>query len=286
MTMIASIIERYFLYGERSDDILQTEMPEIDAKLGYIDYNLKERITSEDDLKPLSKAPADSTILDIGANYGYSVTSLVSFGCKSRIISFEVIEQYAPFLEKLKAILNQEGYRFDFRVTGLSDEHTPLKFVQPVLNGKALSALTTCRVDTHLPSYIQNCTLCAERDGLQSFKLYEFFSPVTTVDSALTSTFDVPTSDIFAMKLDVEGHELSVLRGATETINRFHPIILSEGANYNSSLIALLKDNGYEFAERKDAVLSLRQSPGTEINAFFVHPSHLERYLALGILAV
>jgi len=79
--MIASIVERYFLHGERSKDVLQTEIPEVDADLGYLDYNLKEKITSEDDLKPLSMAPADSTILDIGANYGYSVTSLVLFGC-------------------------------------------------------------------------------------------------------------------------------------------------------------------------------------------------------------
>lgn len=140
-------------------------------------------------------------------------------------------------------------------------------------------------MDITLPHYIQNCICCAERDGLQSFKLYEFNSRVTTIDSALNSKFNFPVSNIFAMKLDVEGHELPVLRGASETIDRFHPIILAEGGNRHLQLIELLKERGYQFAERKDAGLALRHSPGTEINAFFVHPSHHERYRALGIFA-
>jgi hypothetical protein len=43
-----------------------------------------------------------SLVLDVGANWGYSVGSLWSTGCKSHIVSFEAIPLYKECLDAIK----------------------------------------------------------------------------------------------------------------------------------------------------------------------------------------
>jgi FkbM family methyltransferase len=67
--------------------------------------------------------------------------------------------------------------------------------------------------------------------------------PVHTLDS-----FDLPRVDL--LKVDVEGHELEVLKGAGRTIERFHPDIIIEmhdwlDAEGQASLLDMLLKNGY-----------------------------------------
>jgi FkbM family methyltransferase len=66
---------------------------------------------------------------------------------------------------------------------------------------------------------------------------------------------------VAAMKVDVEGAELPALRGAAQTLRRFHPKIVIEAvpsllAGMNASieeLFAFLKDTGYSGSRRLDA---------------------------------
>lgn len=69
--------------------------------------------------------------------------------------------------------------------------------------------------------------------------------PVRTLDS-----FDLPRVDL--LKVDVEGHEFEVLKGAEKTIARFHPDIIIEmhdwlDAEEQASLLRILLVNGYHF---------------------------------------
>ena len=52
-----------------------------------------------------------------------------------------------------------------------------------------------------------------------------------TIDSLVAEGIAPPD----LMKMDVEGHELSVLRGAVETIRAHHPIILCDRNDENTS---------------------------------------------------
>jgi FkbM family methyltransferase len=68
---------------------------------------------------------------------------------------------------------------------------------------------------------------------------------IRTLDS-----FDLPAADL--MKVDVEGHELEVLKGAMKTLERFHPQIVIEmhhwiGAESEAELFDILTDIGYRF---------------------------------------
>ena len=68
---------------------------------------------------------------------------------------------------------------------------------------------------------------------------------VRTLDS-----FDLPTVDL--LKVDVEGYELEVLKGAAETLERSHPDIIIEVHDWLSAedlatLLSVLRDDDYHF---------------------------------------
>ena len=73
----------------------------------------------------------------------------------------------------------------------------------------------------------------------------ELTVPVRTLDS-----FHLPRVDL--LKIDVEGYELEVLRGAVETLERSHPAIMIEmhhwaGAQKEAALFEILAGLGYGF---------------------------------------
>ena len=84
--------------------------------------------------------------------------------------------------------------------------------------------------------------------------------PAATLDSADMGS---KRDRLDWLKIDVEGHELEVLRGAAETLRRFKPTIILEvhtflDATLLDRCIALLKGYGYdgfEFVDRDPCVL-------------------------------
>lgn len=73
----------------------------------------------------------------------------------------------------------------------------------------------------------------------------EYMVPVTTID-ALCQT----ASPVRAIKIDVEGYELSVLRGAHDTLSRHHPMVIAEALTDDAAneLIEHMAQYGYTHA--------------------------------------
>ena len=84
--------------------------------------------------------------------------------------------------------------------------------------------------------------------NIGAFSLHQKYNSPEHVKATLNSIDSLELESCDLIHLDVERHELSSLKGANETIQKYHPDIYAEVLNYNhaKSLYGLLKDE-YSF---------------------------------------
>jgi FkbM family methyltransferase len=225
-----------------------------------------------------------TAVLDVGANYGYSVSSMCAAGCASSVLSVEAFPWYREHLDRVRA---RDPMRFDFRIAAVGDRDGTLRFVTPVVNGRIDSALSSACERTHR-AYLHESierALQARESSLQTLKFIVTGLTVTTLDG-LVSAYDGPLSlrRIEAIKLDVEGLEGAVIAGAAWTIAHHRPLLMVE-AGSRPEIVGTLRGQGYRYAVRKDGAL-LRLVPESvwAVNPFFVHESRLDEYGRRGLL--
>lgn len=286
---VLNILEEYFIRGNRSGAVVTPQgfMPLDDVDPSWIQSMLDgSRIHDEDYLVFQAFQDPGTTILDVGAHFGYSVASIWSSGAACRVISFEPNPRFEPCL---RHIATQHLGRYDYRVTALGDARGSLNFVVPVLNGYALGALATAAPSPHLPSLARNVADHFEQQCrgqlFTSFRLYSFESQVARLDDLLASEkFSFPADKIVAVKIDTEGYEAQVLSGCAELLAREKPLLLVESGHANPLVCEQLMKSGYTFASRIGRQLEPVNAPTTAINGFFFHPAHTEEYLRIGLL--
>jgi FkbM family methyltransferase len=140
----------------------------------------------------------DSSALDVGAHIGSFTSLLLQIAPKGRHVAIEASPSKAAWLRK-------RFHNVDVHSVAASDANGTATFQEDTqLSG--FSRLSTEAANDHCISYtVETCRL----------------------DSLLSGR------DLDLIKIDVEGLELSVLRGATETIKRCRPPIIFEcGSEY------------------------------------------------------
>ena len=148
---------------------------------------------AEQELSNLHRlVPRGTVAIDVGANQGMYVYPLSRLAV--RVEAFEPLPFCADFLERSRA--NLTVHRI-----ALSDHEGIMTLHVPLINGIRHSGLATFQ---------------AVR-GPQEF----LDVPVRTLDS-------FHFSNVGLIKIDVEGHEHAVLRGAEETLRRERPNVLIE----------------------------------------------------------
>jgi FkbM family methyltransferase len=152
--------------------------------------------------------------LDIGANRGQSAIRIARLKPAFNIISFEPNRRCRFALRVVKAIL---GKRFRFESAGLSDQSGEATYYEPFLNSLPVSA--------------EGTFLWENLDGEMVGRLGKNYQVKTTAFRVLRLD-DLDLSPDF-VKIDVQGWELNVLRGARETILRHHPVLLIERNSHN-----------------------------------------------------
>ena len=180
----------------------------------------------------LSLVKPGMTVIDVGANVGYFTLLMARAVTSSgRLIAFEPTEHYRA-LCKQNIIRNDFGNIVELRSEALSDATT----IVPIAIGSASATL-------HWSSPEKNPR---EYEQIQTRPLDELAA-------------ELQLSRLDLIKVDIDGHEPAFLRGATNTIRRFLPIIVIEFAQHclysaGSSALELrnqLHDLGYSLLSEK-----------------------------------
>ena len=137
------------------------------------------------------------TVLDVGANYGEMIV-LANVSDSAKIFAFEPNPQVLPWLKKTLSTLS---YQVDLIEVAVSD--SPQASVDFLLDQKWSG--TSKLSDLELGILDEN--------RFQKIKV-----PCTSIDTV----FQDKLASGFVMKIDVEGGEMAVLRGASQSLKRAH----------------------------------------------------------------
>jgi FkbM family methyltransferase len=168
--------------------------------------------------------------LDIGANSGQSALSFRAMRREPPILSLEP----NPYHERELRLLTRIIPRFEYRMIAAGDRDGEATLHVPVFGDLPLTGEASMRPEDEGGSYwVETHT-----DGEQASLAHrEVTVPVRRIDGlGLEPDF---------VKLDVEGFELDVLRGMTETLARRRPVLLIEHAGGHAVVRELLEGQGF-----------------------------------------
>jgi FkbM family methyltransferase len=201
-----------------------------------------------------------SVVIDIGANIGYFTLVAAQKATKGKVFSFEPVQQ---LFEKLKKNIEEN------------------KLANTEI---FLLAIGDVRKDSVI--YISS----SENIGMSSLSPPENFSGVSqsiqmnSLDNWI-KTSDIKKADI--IKLDIEGSELSALKGMKETLIKFKPALIveinPETLSYfdlaPSDILDYLKNLDYlPFHVSENGFLSKMEKISAQENITFIHSSKIDEY--------
>ncbi|HYE34628.1 FkbM family methyltransferase [Methylocaldum sp.] len=198
--------------------------------------------------------------VDVGANYGQTIESILLYKPEAKIISFEA----NPRLAKLLGELYANKLNIEIKSYGLGNRNSECDLFVPHYRDLAFEGLASFKKEQAInavgkdimlkfkPQYLHVAELRCEIKTLDSFELSPFF-----------------------VKLDIEGGEYDAIKGGISTIRRHLPILLIEGVKEGDRVFCLLQDLGYKHYRYKSGNFYLGQfgSP----NSFFIPDSRLDR---------
>ena len=195
-------------------------------------------------------------VLDVGANDGISARSIRKLLPKAKIVSFEINPLHQNSLSRIA----KKDPNFDYHIKGLGDEKTAGYLYTPIYRGIPIHSAASV-----LPN------------GLRESLSTTFPSKIVNQIEVRPSPVEIDKLDTFNLnpkfiKIDAEGFEIPILRGARATIERSRPVILAEIWNLQSKdLSDFLKPLNYRiwyFKGNKDA--EKRNQNSDEKNGFLV----------------
>jgi FkbM family methyltransferase len=202
-------------------------------------------------LKFISSEP-DQLFLDVGTNKGQSIESIRLFKPKNPIISFEPNQKLARLLKKRYTSSNNQKVE-EF---GLGEETGSFRLFVPTYGGIEYDARAS--LDQAQANRVLNKGLVYAFDESKA-NLQVYDCQIRSLDSLKLNPFFI--------KIDVEGTEYRVIKGATETIKSKLPFIMIENLEPGGAIMTLLDPLGYKaytftsgtfhrgFATRGDTVL-------------------------------
>ncbi|PQA87906.1 FkbM family methyltransferase [Hyphococcus luteus] len=203
------------------------------------------------------KKSAGGLVVDIGANGGQSAVAFAVHCPGFRILSFEPNPQLWPDLDFIKGML---GARFDFHKIGLADREGMLPLYVPCIGGLPV----TTRASLSAAAAAEQAEALARETG-QKGSVAE--------QSVEIGVFDALGLRPDAVKIDVEGRELGVLKGMRETLRESAPVLMVENNPTADACQAFLSDFGYRFFLWDGNERRFHEAPPGSARNWFALPS-------------
>lgn len=286
---LSRVTQEFFSHDGGDESRIELSQVKLDGDPRYVSDMLKRTEPHDEDyLVFRAFSEPDSIVLDIGANWGYSVGSLRAVGVTGTIVSFEAIPIYKDCLQRIRD-LSRGNYQF--LMSALSSQKGELTFTVPVVSHVALTALTSASPNPHIGSLVNNIHhhIVNWMPDIENVDLRfcKFKVPVDTLDSVVNEQGDIFSRHaVDAIKIDVEGLEFEVLKGGEGVLRSSHPLVMAEGGNRRDGLPEFMSALGYEYFERAGDKISPVLGMGLASNGFFVHQSKRALYGERGILKV
>nr|WP_246066465.1 FkbM family methyltransferase [Halorubrum cibi] len=205
-------------------------------------------------LAALDRIPNDATVLDVGAHVGEHAIPLAA-DTDRRVVAFEPNGESADRLVRNAArngLAAGTDRRLDLRRAGLGDERGSLPFYR--------STFSKCSAFDRDRATRWGARVDAVEE-VPVFRLDDLVEGVVAagVDVAADATpAGDPVTPPDAIKVDVEGRELAVLRGAEATIRAHRPLLVVEvhdgtaGDDRADALRSWIAERDYDVDERGD----------------------------------
>lgn len=207
-----------------------------------------------------SFAEREGIFLDVGANAGWSALSFRIFNRRTPILSIEANPVHEPSLRFIRRLLRH----FEYRILGAGEVEELVELHVPIYKRTPLDELAfvgdiTAQDETLDWWARKHLGRPARRDELRIQTMSIAVRPLDAL--GLTPAF---------IKIDVEGHELSVVKGLQNTLARHHPVLLIERSRTFDALRQLLAPD-YDVFVYQRASRSLRAYAGEPVtNLWFV----------------
>lgn len=174
----------------------------------FIISKLRYDKNEKDFLKLFDLIEDDGLVLDIGANIGVMTYYFSKKLKSSKVFAFEPVHHNIKTIKKIIRFFKLKNVKL-FEIA-LNDHDGKIEMIMPRINSALKQGLSHVRTDKE---YI-------DEEG----EIFKVEGKCLDNVEELVNTND----KITAIKIDVEGHELNVLRGAEKTIKKHKPIIYCE----------------------------------------------------------
>lgn len=283
-----SVEELYARFVQRAlrpnDIVALADVPQAKSDRRWIAHDYANKARREADAVVFARFTRDmGVILDCGAHWGYTAVAIRMFGTDCPIVSVEASSVNAECLDELRQL---DG-NYDFVIAALGEHPGSRDLYCPVVNGFPITGLNCIDGGQLNPGHVVSLSgraLIPEAEVYRCQLLHEAVESLRLDDLLASGRFQLPVNPVAAIKLDVEGSETVALRGAMRTLERDCPFIMIEGGNRHAEVAGLLAGLGYFYAERDGERLRRTDAYSNVVNGYWLHPRHLPRYIAMGLL--
>ncbi len=194
----------------------------------------------------------DCLFIDVGANHGQSINSITTIRPNARILSFEANVRLATKLKKRYRI----NHNINIQPFGLGDQPGEFTLYLPTYNGYLFDGLASINRIEAEEWLCEKWLFFFDR---KKVSVQELPCVVRTLD-------EFGVNPVF-IKIDVQGFEYEVLKGAASTLARAEPLLLIEDASADPRIVEFLASMGYKECFLMQHTLAFGR--GTGPNSFF-----------------